>query len=61
MSMTHISHGQDGVGIEIRGAAAFWAWKQVQVSHCQTDSSMALFIPSQKTHPCMNNWAFVVP
>ena len=33
---------------------------QVQVSHCQTASSMALFMPSQKTHPCADNWALVV-
>ena len=57
MSMVHICHGQDGVGIGVRGAEAFCAWNWVQVSHCQTVSSMALFMPSQKTHPHMNNWA----
>ena len=59
--MAHICHGQDGVGIEVRGAAAFLASNQVQVSHCQTASSMALFMPGQKTHPHANNWALVVP
>ena len=61
MSMVHICHGQDRVGIGVRGAAAFWAWNWVQVSHCQIASSMALFMPSQKTHPCMNNWDLVIP
>ena len=51
MSMVHICHGQNGVGIGVRGAAAFWAWNQVQVLHCQTASSMALLMPGQKTHP----------
>ena len=61
MSVAHICHGQDRVGSGVRGAAAFWAWNQVQVSHCQTASSMALFMPSQKTHPHANNWDLVVP
>ena len=61
MSMVHICHGWDKVGIGIRGAAAFWAWNRVQVSHCQTASSMALFMPGQKAHPHGNNWALVVP
>ena len=33
--MVHICHGWDGVGIGVRGAAAFWLWNQVQVSHCR--------------------------
>ena len=45
MSMAHIYHGQDGVGIGVRGATAFWVWNRVQVSHCQTASSMVLFMP----------------
>ena len=45
MSVVHICHGWDGVGIGVRGAAAFCAWNWVQVSHCQTASSMALFMP----------------
>ena len=61
MSVVHMCHGWDGVGIGVRGVVAFWAWNQVQVSHCQTASSMALFMPSQKTHPCANNWALVIP
>ena len=61
MSVAHIFHGQEGVGIRVRGAAAFWLWNWVQVSHCWTASSMALFMPSQKTHPWVNNWALVVP
>ena len=61
MSMAHICNGWDGVGVGVRGAAAFWAWNQVQVSHCQTASSMALFMPSQKTHPWANNCALMVP
>ena len=59
--MVHICHGWDGVGIGVRGAVAFCAWNQVQVSHCQTASSMVLFMPGQKTHPGANNWALVVP
>ena len=55
MSMAHICHGQDRVGLGMRGVAAFWAWNSMQVSHCQTASSMALFMPGQ------NNWALVVP
>ena len=61
MSVVHICHGWDGVGIGVRGAAAFWVWNWVQVSHCQTASSMALFMPGQKTHPHANNWALVIP
>ena len=45
MSVAHMCHGWDGVGIGVRGAAVFWAWNWVQVSHCQTASSMALFMP----------------
>ena len=45
MSVVHICHGQDGVGIGVRGAAAFWVWNWVHVSHCQTASSMPLFMP----------------
>ena len=61
MSAVHICHGQDRIGIKVRGAAAFWAWNQVQVSHCQTASSMVLFMLAQKTHQHVNNWALVVP
>ena len=57
--MAHICHGWDGVGIEVRGAAAFWAWNWVQVSHCWTASSTALLMPGQKTHPWVNNCALV--
>ena len=39
MSMAHICHGLDGVGVGVRGVAEFCAWNQVQVSHCQTASS----------------------
>ena len=58
--MAHICHGWEGVGVGVRGAAAFWAWNLVQVSHYQTASSMALFMPDQKTHPHANNWALVI-
>ena len=61
MSMVYICHGWDGVGIGVEGAAAFWAWTWVKVSHCLTASSMALLMPGQKTHPHENNWALVVP
>ena len=48
MSVAYICHGWGRVGIGVRGAAAFWAWNWVQVSHCRTTSSMALFMPGQK-------------
>ena len=50
-SKVHICHGWDGVGVGVRGAAAFWAQNWVQASHWQTTSSMALFIPGQKICP----------
>ena len=61
MSVAHICHGWDGVGVGVRGATAFWAWTWVQVSHWQMTSPMALFIPGQKMHPCPSNWALVIP
>ena len=42
ISVAHICHGHDGVGVGVRGAAAFWLWNQVQASHWQTTSLMAL-------------------
>ena len=53
--------GEDVCGTHLPWAG--WSWHQSEgccsilglelgaVSHCQTASSMALFMPSQKTHP----------
>ena len=54
--------GRTELASGVRGAAAFCAWNWVQVSHCQTASSMALFTSGQKTHPCMQTtglWWFL--
>ena len=59
ISVAHIRHGHNGVGV--RGAAAFWLWNWVQASHWQTTSLMALFMPGQKKLPCMSNCDFVIP
>ena len=61
MSMANICHGWDGVGVGVRGATAFWAWNQVQVSPQWTASSMALFMPGQKINLHMSSWALVIP
>ena len=61
ISVAHICYGHDGVGVGVRGAAAFWFWNQVQASHWQTTSLMALLMPDQKKLPCMSNCDFVIP
>ena len=61
MSVAHICHGWDGVGVGVRGAAAFWLWNWVQVSHWQTTSWMALLMPGQKKLLCVSNCDFVIP
>ena len=59
ISVAHICHGCDGVGV--RDAAAFWLWNWVQASHWQTTSLMALFMPGQKKLPSVSNCDFVIP
>ena len=61
ISVAHICHGHDGVGVGVRGAAAFWLWNQVQASHWQTTSLMALFMPGQKKLPCMSKCDSLLP
>ena len=61
ISVAHICHGWDGVGVGVRGAASFWLWNQEQVSHWQTTTSMALLMPGQKKLPCASNCDFVIP
>ena len=61
ISVAHICHGRDGVGVGVRGAAAFWLWNWVQLSHWQTTSLMALLMPGQKKLPCARNCDFVIP
>ena len=61
ISVAHICHGHDGVGVGVRGAAAFWLWNQVQASHWWTTSLMALFMPGKKKLPCASSCDFVIP
>ena len=61
MSVAHICHGHDGVGVGVRGAAAFWLWKWLQASHWWTTSLMALFMLGQKKLPRASNCEFVIP
>ena len=61
MSVAHICHGQDRVGIGVRGAAAFWLGTGCRSHTAELLLLWALFMPGQKTHPCMNNWALMVP
>ena len=61
ISVAHISHGHEGVDVGVRGTAAFWLWNQVQASHWQTTSSMALFMPGQKKLPHASNHDFIIP
>ena len=61
ISVAHICHGQDGVGVGVRGAAAFWLWNCMQVSDWQTTSLMALLMPGQKKLPHASNCDFVIP
>ena len=61
ISVAHICHGCNVVGVGVRGAAAFWLWNQVQASHWQTTSSMALFMLGQKKLPHTSYCDFVIP
>ena len=61
ISVAHICHGHDGVGVGVRGTAAFWLWNWVQVSHWPTTSAMALFMPGQKKLPHVSNCDFIIP
>ena len=61
ISVAHIYHGCYGMGIGVRGMAACWLWNWVQVSHWQTTSLMAMFMPSQKKLPHSSNCDFVIP
>ena len=61
MSVAHIYHGHNDVGVGVRGAARFWLWNWVQASHWWTTSLMALFMPGQKKLPCASNCDFVIP
>ena len=61
ISVAHICHGCNGVGVGVRGIAAFWLWNQVQASHWQTTSLMALLMPGQKKLPSVSNCDFVIP
>ena len=63
ISVAHICHGHDGVGVGVgvRGAATFCLWNWVQASHWQTTSLMALFMLGQKKLPCVRNCDFVIP
>ena len=46
ISVAHICHGCNGVGVGVRGAAAFWLWNAL--ADWQTTSSIALLMPGQK-------------
>ena len=61
MSVAHICHRHDGVGVGVRGTAAFWLWNCVQVSHWQTTSSLALLMLGQKKLPRVSNCDFIIP
>ena len=61
ISVAHICHGRDGVGVGVRGAAAFWLWNWVQASQWWTTSLMALLMLGQKKLPHASNCDFVIP